>query len=421
MKKSIVIVVLVLSIFKINILLAVTSATLPMAMVNNCVFNFMTLVSASSKPIEVYSPKYSKHFKILHFSNFDVLAQGNRRYYIFDEKSNIPKQYKLPRFCSDSKNIFHQLIYRAPFKIMSLSATYLGFLNEFNLTSSLIAEQGVEYIYSPLVKKEMIKNISYNFSTENLISMGKGEANIYLLGYEQANIENNAKDLELLAKFNINHLSVLDYLEQHPLGRLEWLMYLATIFNQKSIAEKKFKDTEEKYLSYRQKLLEFINSNQLQNKKPKILIGEFQNGEFITPRLDSDLSQLIFDAGGEFYSFKSPQTKKAIIKGPISREIFLYNINKNPNIDIWITNNRWKSRKDFELSKNNETAYQNLKVPVILNNNLLENQNGANDYWENGLTHPDELLLDLMKIFYPTAMAKLNFLNSHQMRWYHAL
>ena len=51
-------------------------------------------------------------------------------------------------------------------------------------------------------------------------------------------------------------------------------------------------------------------------------------------------------------------------------------------------------------------AFKSFKENLIYNNNYRQNAEGANDYWQSGITHPHIVLKDLVKIFHPELLPK---------------
>ena len=85
---------------------------------------------------------------------------------------------------------------------------------------------------------------------------------------------------------------------------------------------------------------------------------------------------------------------------------------KAKDCDIWLNLYNINSKKElksyderYELFK----AYQNNQ---LYNNNKIQNTSGYSNYWETGIINPDDVLADLIAIFWP------NILTNHSLKYY---
>jgi iron complex transport system substrate-binding protein len=80
--------------------------------------------------------------------------------------------------------------------------------------------------------------------------------------------------------------------------------------------------------------------------------------------------------------------------------------------DVWINGGEWPSLKAMLAE---ESRYRQFK-PFVRGNvwlyNRLVSKNGGYDYWSRGITRPDLILGDLIKIFHP------ELAEDHEFVWY---
>lgn len=83
------------------------------------------------------------------------------------------------------------------------------------------------------------------------------------------------------------------------------------------------------------------------------------------------------------------------------------------NADYWLNfSQAWQSAKDLIADDNRYADFQAVKTGNLYNNNGRVNANGGNDYWEGGISNPDIVLADLIKILHP------EILPNHQLFYY---
>jgi iron complex transport system substrate-binding protein len=84
-----------------------------------------------------------------------------------------------------------------------------------------------------------------------------------------------------------------------------------------------------------------------------------------------------------------------------------------PPIMSWVNlSQSWKTVKDLLKEDNRYYDFKAVKNNRLYNNNARVNENGGNDYWEGGISNPDVVLSDLIKIFHP------EILPNHQLVYY---
>lgn len=305
-----------------------------------------------------FVPHEAKHFKIDYYKKFKIISIDKDQYLLADHLDQIGCEfpYKI----------------KTPVKKVAMtSTTYLPTLILLDEVDSLRAFQNKDYIYSDSFHVKDIVNLPFELKIEQLINL-----KIDLVMAYQENIA--AKDkAPLFYKFNIPLVLNLDLLETSPLARAEWMVYIASFYNKERQAMDFFG----------QILSSYIKKKENVKVKQKVLIGDIQNGKWVTPGTLSDLGKMISDAGGELaIKINSRETQYLPLE-------YLY---KNKiQADIWITNNTWTKKQDYL----KDSRYKVVNVKHIYNFNRKVNSKGSNDYWEMGLQRPDLILNDLINMF----------------------
>ncbi len=268
-------------------------------------------------------------------------------------------------------------------KIILLSSTYIGFIEKLEELSSIAGISGLKTIYNKkikeLVKNGKIQEIGYeqNLLYETILNIKPDIVFAYSVGKE------NLPYIKKIESLGIPVIFTAEYLENHPLGRSEWIKFFSVFFNKEKQADSIFKDIEKKYLNVKNKI-----SN---SSKPLILLNYPYNGVWYLPNNHSYFVQLIRDAGGH-YIFDS-LTEKTIY--PMNEEWVIYYAKE---VDVWINIGQIISKKEI-----NFDAFKNIKAfkeGRLYNHNLKIDHQGANEFWEKSIVEPYYILEDLWNIFH---------------------
>jgi iron complex transport system substrate-binding protein len=338
--------------------------------------NSLAADCSSEKIVSEYKPLYAKLFKITYFKDFKIIESKKDKFIVADKK--LACTTNLFTFTSNT------------LRFVATSTTHLPFLSEFSLEKNLVGFQGVRYIYNSKLNENSIKDIHYQLNAEELISLKPDLVMAYT-----ANLSSLERVTEL-RKAGIPLVLNYDFEERHPLARAEWLVFSAAFFSKDLEAQRLFKSIEVGYQRVKDKAKSFP-------LKKNVLIGDIQNGKWVTCGGSSDLAILIKDAGGELY-LKST----AFETQTLSLEK-IYQIKEAPA--LWLSQNTWQSKAEMK----KDSRYKRFFALALFNNNTLLNAQGFNDYWETGLMRPDLLLSDLFNIFHMDKIPKADLV------WYKEL
>ncbi len=330
-------------------------------------------------PQKKFQPRYAKHFNISYFKNYKIISVDQEKYLL----ANAPVD------C-----IFSEIKIKTPVKnVAMMSTTYLPALVMLNKEKALKAFQDKKYIVSSAFDLQNIQELSFKFNPEDLLKLNSD----LIMGYT-SNLSTPGQ-MHIFHTLKIPVVMNKDFEEKTPLARAEWLVFIASFFNEEEKAVDLFKQIEKDYLLLKQK-------NQ-SLEKAKVLVGDIQAGFWVTCGGESDLAQLISDAGGALAFSKS---------SPSTQYISLEEIYQNKSsYKIWLPNNMWESEKEKREALARDPRYKFVKVDQTFNNNLALNKYKSSDYWETALQRPDLLLRDLSALFHPEVYKE------HKLRWYRKL
>lgn len=296
------------------------------------------------------------------------------------------------------------VIKKFPQRVVATSTTQLSPFLDLKEIDKLIGFTQIEMVSSKLIlqkfKTQKIKNLPLNPNVEDLI-VHKVDL---LLTYA---VSDSSEQVKALGQ-KPNGLSVLvmnEYLEPHPLGRMEWLLVYGALLNKLSLAQSLF---QERLNSY-QNSVAFIKN---QKQHPKLLLGEYYNGKWIYPGKNSDLMKMAQDLKLDIVR---PMRKNSTTSGP---EFYTYEeiLPLIKSSQFWYLQTSYASKEQMAQKNNLYKPFLKLQIVQLAMGNVANNYN---DYWETGVNRPDLVIKDLISIFYPEI--KRNHFANHKLLWLNEL
>lgn len=282
--------------------------------------------------------------------------------------------------------------------VIALSTTHLPHLAKLGLVDKLIAVSDVERVNTKEVidkiKTGKIASVGNNttVNVEKVIELNPELITTFGTG---TSTDSYPKLLEAGLKVAIN----AEYLEDTPLGRSEWLKYTALFFNQEEKAQQIFSEVVNKY----QSIAEAAKSVK---QRPTVFLGFNFKGTWYMSAGKSYAAKYLDDAGAN-YLWSDNKSNGSL---PLSFEAV---VERAANADYWLNfSQSWKNLKDLLAEDSRYGDFKAVKDGNLFNNNARLNVNGGNDYWEGGISNPDVVLSDLIKIFHP------EILPNHQLVYY---
>ncbi|MBN2664341.1 MAG: ABC transporter substrate-binding protein [Bacteroidales bacterium] len=368
-------------------------------MINKSIIIFITVLffSCNEKKTDLKTdnktyPKYAKGFMIENIDNYKKISINlpwqnasdvSFEYYLVNKFEEIPKEIAY-------KNIIITPIIKAVY----LSSTYLGYIEALDKRTSIVGISGTDFVYDSIIRDMIINNqisevgFEQNIDIEKIIELQPDVVFAYdINGSLQTKYET-------LQRLGIQVVIVSEYLENHPLGRAEWIKFFGAFFELDTLASSLFSDIYAQYNNVK-------NSVDSTITKPGVILNTPFQGIWYLPGGNSYMAQMINDAGGN-YLFN----KKSISESfSISIEEILF---KNDSIDILLNPGRVNNISEiFNIDKRISNILC-VKKGNVFNNNKRVNLQGGNDFWESGVMLPHVILKDLNIIF----CQKTNFYDS---------
>jgi len=300
-----------------------------------------------------------------------------------------PLQYALvPAGQEDPSGIGDAMVVHTPVEsFVSLSTTYLPFLDQIDELTSLVAVDSGLYTFNPdvllWIEAGTIAEVGSGsmINVEQLVELNPDLIMTSASGF--AEYDSHPQLLEAGLSVVINS----DYLEYDPLGRAEWGKFIAAFFDKEAEADKLFDEMVARYEEAKA-----LVSNQ--TEPVTVFANTAYEGTWYMPGGESYIAILLADAGAD-YVFKDLEGSGA---QPLDFEVVL---ERAKDADFWVNVGAMTELKELagiDARYEDFEAYQQGKVYTY--SKRITAAGGA-DYFESGVAAPDLILKDLIKAFYP--------------------
>jgi iron complex transport system substrate-binding protein len=346
-----------------------------------------------SEPLSEFKLKYAQGFSVKKEGNVKRVTvnypyQGATEGYTY---LLVPRGEAIPQH--DEKT---QIISVPVDKIVCTSTTHIPLLDYLNESDKLVGFPTTDYISS----EKMRQRIDAGKVTELGIDKGMNLELLFTLKPSVVMGYTMSKDLGQLKKINELGIPVVlnaEYLEKHPLGRAEWIKYMALFFNKEKEADSVFNFIEDEYLKT-QALAKEATTN------PKILSGVVYGDAWFLPGGQNYAARLLKDAGGEY--LWAADSSSGYLE--LSFEAVY---TKAKDADLWIGVGSFNSLAEIKAADNRYTMFKPFINGNVYTYNARLGAKGGIEFLELGYLRPDIILKDLVKICHPelTASYQLYF------------
>jgi iron complex transport system substrate-binding protein len=286
-------------------------------------------------------------------------------------------------------------------RVITMSSTQLPHLLKLNRLDNLIGHESFEYVNTSQVRALI--------DAGKLVEIGSGagvniEAAIdanpdLILPYSLGNPEQDAHPKLIEAGLPV--VLTAEYMETSPLGRVEWVKFMALFFNEEAQANVSFDRTAARYS-------EMAQLARSVTEKPTAFTSIPRGDSWYVAGGRSYVAQFLADAGAQYLWADDQSTGTS----PLAMEAVYDKVYTG---DFWFNTSTWTTLTDVLATDQRLAELAAFQNGNIYNNNARLNENGGNDYWESGLANPDVVLADLIKILHPA------LLPDHELVYYRQL
>ncbi len=284
-------------------------------------------------------------------------------------------------------------------EIITLSTTQLPALAQLGLLEHLVGVDSAFYISTAevldAVAEGKIAEVGFGAQINIELTLDLEPQLVMSYGY---NPDTDAHPVLLEAGV----FTALDasWRELSPLGRAEWLKFIALFYNREGTATQLYADIAAQYEDARQ-----LAAGLAEAQRPAVLINSFLGyaDAWFIPGQETYVGRLIQDAGGELLLAEAGSASsqgmsfEAVYEGGLAADIWLVEtFGVSSQADLLALDSRFG---DFAA----------LQAGAVWNNNADENANGGNNYYEWGVTNPHLILQDLVAILHPDLLPEREF------------
>jgi iron complex transport system substrate-binding protein len=336
--------------------------------------------SASGKSVI----KYAHSFTLAYFDHYKLVQVLNT----LTGKSDTLQYLLVPRGMPVPSGYPNAQVIPIPVKtIIGMSSMHIALADFAEVSDRIIGLGSLEYVTSPIVRKNIAagkiatvgldgninKELVLTLHPDVLMDMGNPDA-----GFGR---------YKTLTDAGVPVLLNVEWLENSPLGRAEWVKVMAALVNKEELVNRKFDSLAQAYEKMAQ-------AGRQAAVKPSVIIGMPYKGSWFTPAGQSYVAQFLRDAGATY--------KWSDSKGVGSLSLNFEAVAPEAlTADYWLNIGYVDTKADIAAKDQRYASFKPFKTGQLYNNNKQVNDIGSNDYWESGAVNPQVILADLIRILHP--------------------
>ena len=327
--------------------------------------------------------KYSTTFKLFEAEQYSRIvitkpwpkAEKELTYILAKDQKYIPKDMEY--------DVFVQLPIQ---KIVLTSTTHIPSLISLNQLDKWVGFPGLDYVSSPearnLIAQNKLSELGKNeaLNTEKLLALQPD----VVIGFA---VEGSNKSLNTVAKSGIPVLYNSDWLDEHPLGKAEWIKFFGMLTDTYDLAETKFNEIEKNYLELKSIAEQAINS-------PSLLAGAMYKDVWYLPGGKSWQAKFLEDANANYLYADTKEN------GSLSKS-FEAVLDQANNAEFWIAPAQFTSYSEMLESSQHYAEFKAFQEKKIFTIAKTKGEKGGVLYYELAPNRPDLVLRDLVGILHP--------------------
>lgn len=337
--------------------------------------------------------RYARNFSIERFATHKELTVRNTWIGSGERKevyALVPRGAVVPDLPAD------RVVIRTPARrLVVMETVFLGSVDDLDLYDSLIGVPPLDYTSNDrvhqLVALGQAREIRFGMATD-IESLMLLQADLMLT----STIGDATFDVHpQMLRAGLPVVVTAGYMEKHPLARTEWIKFVAAFYDREVEAAAIFDQIAARYES-------LVALAQSAATRPTVFASAPFSGSWHMPGGDSYMATALQHAGADFL-WSDLRSSGGV---PLDLEVI---VQRASTADFWINPSHYTSVRQLLSSDQRFAGFRAVRNKNVFNKTLRENERGGNDIFERGVSHPEEVLADLIKIFHPELLPEHDF------------
>lgn len=275
-----------------------------------------------------------------------------------------------------------------PQRLAVTSATHIGFLSELGALDRVVAVCNKQLIYTPLPDSIIDLGDAMSPNLESLV-LAHVDA-VLVCSYAGSRLE------QQLSRLGIRSIPIDEWKEPTPLGRSAWIKILGRELGCEAKADSIYLSVAERYdqlVAGTAGVLPHApssNASSISGTTLHIMTGSNYRGTWYVPSGQSYMGKLFQDAGYAYPYYDDARTGSI----PLTLETCILQFR---DADIWVGSEA-RTLNELRSTDDKHTWFKAYQTGQIYNWLGQSTPQGANNFWERGVVHPEEILEDLIRI-----------------------
>lgn len=275
--------------------------------------------------------------------------------------------------------------------VILTSTTQIPHLDLLEETKKLEAFPNLDLISSPKVWERIeegkVKDLGSapSANIEMILDLEPDWVMISTLGEDIQN-------LELINQAGIPAPINGEYVEEHPLGRAEWIKFTGILLGKFEAADSVFQLVEREYNDAKR-----LTESLQENERPTVLSGVLYQDIWYAPGSESWGAKILENAGGD-YIFKEKSGNGSLQLN------YEYVLDEGIDAAFWIGSADFGSLKEMGEKEPRYKAFKSFQSGNVYTYTAKRGPQGGLEYFELGYMRPDWVLKDLIKVLHPSLL-----------------
>jgi len=268
--------------------------------------------------------------------------------------------------------------------VATLVSVQSAYLTALGLDSNVKAVARKSWLYSPSIRQRIdankVKEVGdgQSLDLERLATLHLDA--VFHSGSQTPDLDASGR----LAGAGLNPIMTGEWMENHPLGRAEWIRFFGALWNKQAQADSLFAEIEKHYLAQ-------IQSKPIAKPQLSVLSGLVWQGVWYVPGGRSYPATLARDAGLRYF-WATDSSEGSL---PLSIEAVMA---KASQADVWLNPGEAMSMLKLASEESRLIQFKAFRQHLVFSPTARAWPDGGNDFWETAVVRPDQILCDLIRI-----------------------